>query len=126
MYYIRYFGAQIYDVFILVALFFAYTAACLMVRHGLAIPPHSHWYQASLFAIVYLYYIGSYQSCGQTIGMRSWHTRLISLDKPLRQKQILGRFFLSLPALVWALVRCTTPGKVLRQWTKSEIVMLAK
>jgi uncharacterized RDD family membrane protein YckC len=125
MFCIRYLGALIYDGIILVALFILLTAICLLFRHGVAIPPASQWYQLLLVSILYGYYFLSYQQGGQTIGMKAWHLRLISLDnQTIRNKQILARFFLGIPAVVLAIFCLKSPMRILRKWTGSELVVV--
>lgn len=122
MFYIRYLGAQMYDGMILVALFFTFTAACIMARHGVAIPAQSFWYQLALLTITYGYYALSCQYGGQTIGMRAWHIKLVSLNGRLSQKQLLGRFFLTIPAGIYAVIRFKSPLKIVQHWTKSQVI----
>lgn len=127
MFYIRYFGALIYDGIILIALFFLFTTACLFCRHGTAIPPASLWYQLTLLFIIYGYYFLSYRRGGQTIGMRAWHIKLVSLkesENQLSKKQTQARFFLIIPAFICAIVRIKSPMKLLKDWTKSHIIRI--
>lgn len=122
MFYILYIGALLYDGIILVALCFFVTAFCLLCRHGHAIPSASLWYQLALLLIVFGYYFVSYQRGGQTIGMRAWHLKLVSVNARLSKNQIVTRFFLIIPACVYGLLRIKSPGQLLRDWTQSYII----
>jgi uncharacterized RDD family membrane protein YckC len=121
MFYIRYVGALLYDGIILVALCFFFTASCLLCRNGKAIPPASLWYQIAIFFLAFAYYFISHLRAGQTIGMRAWHLRLVSLEAHLGKKQILTRFFLTIPACIYGLLRIKSPGHVLKNWSASFI-----
>ena len=122
MFYIRYLGALMYDAIILVALFIFLTSLCLLFRHGMAISPNSQWYRLLLVSILYGYYFLSYQQGGQTIGMRAWHLKLVSLNKhSIDNRQIVARFFLGVPAFIVAVFFIKSPMRLLKKWTKSEI-----
>jgi len=124
MFYIKYMSALIYDVFILFALCLIFTALCLCFRQGNLIPAGSLWYQLSLLAITYLYYSLSYRFGGQTIGMRAWRIQLISTTNYLKQQQLIARFLLAIPAVLYAIMRLKKPGNYLTCWTKTQIISL--
>ncbi|ETO94165.1 RDD family protein [Legionella oakridgensis] len=121
MYFFRYLGALIYDTFVLFTLFVVFTATCLLFRHGNIIEPGTCWYQLSLASIVYYYYFLSYRYGGQTIGLRAWKMKLVSCTYPLKQKQILARFLLMFPALLYGAICLKNPMTILKQWTKCQI-----
>ena len=121
MFYIRYIGALLYDGIILIALCFFFTALCLVCRSGRSIPPASLWYQLALFFLAFGYYFISHLRAGQTIGMRAWHLKLVSLKGNLSKKQILMRFLLTIPACIYGLLRIKSPGQSLKNWTESFI-----
>lgn len=73
---IKYLGALIYDLIILLALCFALTAVILLFRQGQAIPPETLWYQLALLVQALIYYFTSIKFGGQTIGMRAWGIRV--------------------------------------------------
>lgn len=122
MFYIWYIGALLYDGIMLVALFFFFTALCLLCRDGKAIPSASLWYQLALLLLIFGYYFISYQRGGQTIGMRAWHLKLVSVDPFLSKKQILTRLFLTVPACVYGLLQLKNPAQLLRDWTQSYMI----
>jgi uncharacterized RDD family membrane protein YckC len=122
MFYLRYLGSLLYDVFIIITLFFTFTAICLAMRSGQVISPHTLWYQLSLLLIGYSYYAGSHQFGGQTLGMRAWKIKLMGSQGYLSQKQILWRFGLFLPSIIWAFLRLKSPDAILNKWTSTEII----
>ena len=124
MFYIRNMAAVIYDGMILLTLFFLFTALCLCYRHGIIIPSGSVWYQLSLLCIIFGYYFLSYRNGGQTIGMKAWRLRLVSLKTHLSSKQILARFFLIIPAFLYAMIRFKNPWVLLQEWTQTDIIRI--
>ncbi len=124
MFYVRYFGALVYDGMVLAALFIIFTALCLLYRHGVAIPPGAIAYQLSLLFIIYGYYFQSYRHGGQTIGMRAWHLKIVSLATHLNKKQILARLLLVFPAYIFSILRIKNPMRLLKGWTKSQIIQV--
>ncbi|KTD22230.1 RDD family [Legionella lansingensis] len=119
---LKYISAQLYDGCILIALFFAFTALCLLATHGIAIPPATRWYQCSLVAIGIGYYLSSTLHGGQTIGMRAWRLRLTTETDFLRWQQIVKRMVLFIPALFLSLMSWQNPQQILHKWTKTRIV----
>lgn len=123
MFYIRYIGALFYDGIILTAVFFFFTALCLISHHGIAIPPASLWYQMSLLLLFSSYYFLSYQRGGQTVGMRAWHLMLVSTTSRVSKQQIIMRFFLMIPACLCGILCFNKPQQLLKNWTKSYIII---
>lgn len=119
---IRYIAAKIYDAFILLALFFAFTALCLIGNHGEAISSGTRWYQIGLLTITFIYYILSIRFGGQTIGMRSWRLQIIADNGAIQYQQIVGRILLFLPSLFIAVIRFKTPQDLLDLWTKTRLI----
>lgn len=123
MFYLKYFFALCYDAFIVCALFFAFTALCLLFRKGLAIPPSSTWYQLSLLMLYFLYYYLSVKYGGQTIGMRSWTFKLINSQKEtLSLPQIFLRLVLFIPAALLAVFLLKNPARLLEQWSQTKLI----
>ncbi|KTD18169.1 RDD family protein [Legionella jordanis] len=118
----RYFAAQVYDFLILIALFFAFTAFCLIGTQGQAISPGTHSYQSALLGLTFAYYAISLRYCGQTIGMRAWRLQLISETDVLGFKQVVKRLLLLLPATVFAVLFGKHPQYLLSCWTKTRIL----
>ncbi|WP_019215307.1 RDD family protein [Legionella tunisiensis] len=119
---LKYLASQLYDGFILLALFFAFTAICLSTTHGVAIPPASRWYQVSLLAIFLMYYLLSICYGGKTIGMRAWHLVIITEQGNPSLLQAIMRLILLIPAALGALIKWENPQKLLLRWTKTELV----
>lgn len=118
----KYFAAQLYDGFILLALFFAFTAVCLLINHGVAIPPASHWYQLSLLAIFLIYYLLSISYGGKTIGMRAWRLELVAERGNPSLFQAATRLMLVIPAVLIALIMWQNPQRLLLSWTKTKLI----
>ncbi|KTC76826.1 RDD family protein [Legionella brunensis] len=117
----KYLAAQIYDSFIIIALFFAFTTLCLIANHGFAIPPATRWYQLSLLGLFIGYYLLSVVYGGQTIGMRAWRLQLqTDLGRPSWQ-QAIGRLLLIFPALLGGLLSFKNQQQLLYRWTKTKL-----
>ena len=113
-------AALFYDACLLIALFFVFTACCLLAYHGQAIPVGTRWYQLCLILIGLSYYIFSIGKGGQTLGMRAWRLRLVAADEGVPTfQQASRRIVLTLPALIIALISLQNPQRLLSQWTKT-------
>jgi uncharacterized RDD family membrane protein YckC len=120
---LRYIAAQLYDFFILFALFFASTALCLLINDSQTIEPATRWYQLVLLMMVFLYYAISVKWGGQTIGMRAWGLRLVAADaRNLSWSQVIRRLLCFFPSLILACVWIKNPQTLLFQWTKTRII----
>lgn len=115
-------GSFLYDAFILFALIFFLTAFCLALRQGDPIASGTLWFQLSILFLIYFYFSVSCTFGGQTIGMRAWKIRLVSLSGSLHQKQILLRFCFVIPGIVYGLLRFRNPERILQGWTKTKYV----
>lgn len=124
-FFIRYLGAVAYDAIIVTVLCFALTAFFLLFNDGQAIPPDTFWYQLSLISIGMAYYYCSIQYGGQTIGMRAWRFKLISVedDRP-SAKQIAARYFGFLPTLLISPFFLKLNYTLLNKWTNTEFIQL--
>jgi uncharacterized RDD family membrane protein YckC len=71
--------AALYDLFLVVALLMAITAAVMLARRGAGFDPASAWYRSLLLAGWWLYFTWSWTHGGRTIGMRAW--RLVLGDR---------------------------------------------
>lgn len=72
----RLFAAFLYDLFVIVALYFFVAAIGVTFNHGEAIAAGNRWFQGLLLSIFFLYYYVSLRQGGQTIGMRAWALQL--------------------------------------------------
>jgi uncharacterized RDD family membrane protein YckC len=62
-------------------------------KHALA---HRNGLQATMFAVLALYFVGFWMRGGQTLAMKTWHLRLLRRDGlPVRPLQAAARFVLS-------------------------------
>ncbi|MEW6764472.1 MAG: RDD family protein [Pseudomonadota bacterium] len=92
---IRRIGALLYDLLLVIALWFVETALLLPFTHGEALPEHGpwHWAYQTLLALTALgFFVFFWRKNGQTLGMRAWRLRLVdeeghtpSLGKLLRR-----------------------------------------
>ena len=124
MFYLRYLAAFVYDAVIILALCFLFTAICIVFADGQTIPPATRWYQAALCALTYFYYFLSYRFGGQTIGMRAWRIRLLSLRKRLLHRQVIGRILFFIPACCYAIFYMKNPFQINERWTKTQLINL--
>ncbi|CAM2920494.1 RDD family protein [Legionella worsleiensis] len=120
MFFIRYLAAVCYDIIILFVLFFSLTALVVLVNKGHAIPPSTLWYQLLLSGIGLLYYQSSIRFGGQTLGMRAWRFKLMTVDqKRLTNQDIFLRIVCFIPALLLAPVYMKSSYSVLNRWTNT-------
>lgn len=95
------FAAMGYDALLLVALGFLATAVLLPFTGGEAIPPGSVFYPAWLALWAFLWLGWSWTHGGQTLGMRAWHLRLVTLESgPVSWRRALLRFVVAVPSLL--------------------------
>ena len=78
-------AALIYDAFLLAALLMIFTAGALFFTHGAAIVPATAgaWvfvYRAGLVLVVAGYYVLNWLRSGQTLGMRAWRIRAVTVS----------------------------------------------
>jgi uncharacterized RDD family membrane protein YckC len=75
--------AIMYDTFLLIAILFIVAMIALTLNQGQAIESDNSFrpfYMAGMFAICYLYFSWFWINGGQTLGMKTWHIRLVSVD----------------------------------------------
>jgi len=88
---------------LLVSLLFVATALILPFNAGKAFTPHEFFYPVYLVAVSFLFYGWFWTHGGQTLGMRAWRLKVLTIDgKPLNWLQSLLRF--SVAFLSWALL----------------------
>jgi uncharacterized RDD family membrane protein YckC len=87
-------AAQIYDLLLLIALLFLATALLLAFTAGEAITAqHALIYRAYLLVISFFFYGWFWTHGGQTLGLRAWKIKVLTLDqKPINWNQALLRF----------------------------------
>ncbi|WP_226905498.1 RDD family protein [Legionella antarctica] len=123
-FFIRYFGALIYDAIIVLVLLFVLTGVIVLFNNGHAVSPETPWYQFTLAWVALFYYYSSMRSGGQTLGMRAWRIELVARDRQkLTRQQILSRILYFLPATFIAPFCFTQSHIILGQWTKTYFIV---
>lgn len=93
-------GAAVYDLLLVIGLLMLVTLPMLLVTGGEAIPAGNPVYQAALLAVTYLFFAGFWVRGGQTLGMRAWRLKVISLNGSSITWSAATRRFLCAP-LAW-------------------------
>jgi uncharacterized RDD family membrane protein YckC len=107
-------AAVLYDVFLLLAIWFAATLLILPFNHGQAFNSSQWFYPVYLLAVALLFYAWFWTHGGQTLGLRAWRMRLIACDGgPVSLRAAVIRFFCAL--LSWA---CLGLGFIWCLWDK--------
>ncbi len=96
---IRRIAAMVYDALLLTAVLFVATAIAVALNKGQAV---SHpLYYLSLIAICYLFFCWFWTHGGQTLGMRTWRLKLISVEEAqISWSLATTRFLFALVALL--------------------------
>lgn len=101
---LRRIAAICYDSFLLIAVLFFATALLLPFNNGVAFTPDHPFYPfylLYLLAISFAFYGWFWIHGGQTLGMRAWKIRVLTLDQqPITWRQAAFRFVCAL--LSWA------------------------
>ena len=94
-------AAQIYDLILLTALLFVATALLLPFTSGEAVSAQQTlFYRIYLTAISFLFYGWFWTHGGQTLGMRAWKIKVLTLDqKNINWTQALLRFLTAMVSL---------------------------
>lgn len=96
-------AAICYDSLLLLALLMIVTAALLTLTGGHAIQSNNLLYDLCLLACSYLYFTWQWIHGGQTLGMRAWKIKVLTLDNnKLGWPRASSRFFYSL--FSWAIL----------------------
>ena len=96
--------AILYDSLLLFSLLFFATLILLPVTGGKAFPGNSHLYHIYLSICSYLYFAWQWAHGGQTLGMKAWRIRLMTMDN-----RVIGWRQASLRVLL-AVISCLTFG----------------
>ncbi len=91
----RRFAAIFYDSLLLLSVLFISTLVILPLITNQAIESSNIVYKFYLLIISYLYYFWQWQHGGQTLGMKSWKIKLISLNNNAPQSYQLTLRFLA-------------------------------
>lgn len=76
--------AIFYDCFLLLAILFIVSAISTALNQGRAIEPEHSFYPVFtliIFSLSYLYFSWFWINGGQTLGMKTWHIKIVSTDK---------------------------------------------
>ena len=92
--FLRRLAAQIYDLFLLIAVLFLATALLLPFTAGVAVSAQQVLiYRIYLVVVSFFFYGWFWTHGGQTLGLRAWKIKVMTLDqKPIRWNQALLRF----------------------------------
>jgi uncharacterized RDD family membrane protein YckC len=95
-------AAQIYDLLLLIALLFLATALLLPFTTGEAVSPNQTLiYRVYLLVISFFFYGWFWTHGGQTLGLRAWKIKVLTLDqKPVNWNQAWLRFVTAM--ISWA------------------------
>lgn len=87
-------AAQVYDLFLLIALLFLATALLLPLTSGEAVSPQQALiYRVYLLIISFFFYGWFWTHGGQTLGLRAWKIKVLTRDrKPISWYQAFLRF----------------------------------
>jgi len=100
---LRRLAAIFYDMCLLVALLFVATALILPFNAGEAFTRQQIIYPVYLVSVSFLFYGWFWTHGGQTLGMRAWKLKVLTIDgKPLSWLQALSRFAAAF--LSWAVL----------------------
>jgi len=83
----------LYDLLLLLAVLFVATALLLPLNAGKAFTAQQFFFPLYLLLVSFLFYAWFWTHGGQTLGLRAWKIRVLTLDrKPISWKQALLRF----------------------------------
>lgn len=95
-------AAMFYDSFLLLALWFLATALLLPLNGGQAFSSRQIFYPIYLLSVSFGFYGWFWTHGGQTLGLKAWKIKVLTLDKqPLNWKQAGIRFVAAI--LSWAI-----------------------
>lgn len=100
-------AAAVYDGLLLLAAWFSLTGLLVLLNHNQAVPPATmQWIGLPLlFAIATAFYGWFWLHGGQTLGMRAWRLRLVTVDRrPLRFRDCVVRCVVGLLSLACGLL----------------------
>lgn len=93
-------AAIIYDLFLLTALLFVATSLLLPLNSGAAFTSEQYYFSIYLLAVSFLFYAWFWTHGGQTLGMRAWKIRVLTVNRePVGWRLAFFRFLSAIPSL---------------------------
>ncbi|MGR9014285.1 MAG: RDD family protein [Gammaproteobacteria bacterium] len=95
--FLRRLAAMFYDLLLLIAVLFVATALLLPLNAGEAFTAQQFFFPLYLLLVSFFFYAWFWTHGGQTLGLRAWKTKVLTLDmKPITWKQALLRFSMAI------------------------------
>ena len=95
--FIRRLAALIYDTLLLLAVLFLATLLVLPLTGGEGVAPYHPIFRTYLLFVAFFYFAWQWVRGGHTLGMRTWHLRVVQEDgRPLTWWHALLRFMLAI------------------------------
>ena len=78
---LRRIGAMLYDLLLLFAVLMLAGTPFIIARGGEAVPPSTDmFFRLTMFAVIYIFFVGFWAKSGRTLGMQSWRLQLQTLS----------------------------------------------
>ncbi|MGH8454141.1 MAG: RDD family protein [Nevskiales bacterium] len=119
-------AAALYDGLLIVALQFIATALINPLMSLDHVPVGAHWFQGYLLLVSFLFYAWFWTHGGQTLGMRAWRLRVVTVDgQPISWARATLRFAASVLAwgTVVGLLWCIIDGHALHDRLSGTLVL---
>jgi len=95
--FLRRLTAILYDFLLLIAVLFVATALLLPLNAGKAFTAQQFFFPLYLLLVSFFFYAWFWTHGGQTLGLRAWNIKVLTLDrKPISWKQALLRFLVAI------------------------------
>ena len=86
-------AAQFYDIVLLIAILLVANGVLLLLTDTETLKTYTFLHRAYLISICFLFYAWFWTHGGQTLGLRAWNIKVLTLDqKPISWSQALLRF----------------------------------
>ena len=91
---LRRIAAILYDTLLVVAVLFIVTIPFIAIRGGEPVEAGNFLYQATMFLVTYVFFVGFWVRKGRTLGMQSWGLQLQTIDGKIPSMSMASiRFF---------------------------------
>ncbi len=77
---LRRIAAILYDTLLVAAVLFIVTVPFIAIRGGEPVEAGNFLYQATMFLVTYVFFVGFWVRKGRTLGMQSWGLQLQTID----------------------------------------------